>query len=99
MPDKLNFDDLTIIKAAFEVRFQDSLLIWDRAGAVWNETTSVLEGFKVTESNPNKVVLSRTTKSGMQLSLETARLGLVAIAPDKQLSELKDIATRFCLVA
>jgi hypothetical protein len=98
MADQLRFDDLALFHAAFEVRFEEALLIWDRSGVVWNETRQALPSLKRRHVEPNKVVFA-SEKPEIELALELERLGVIAHNPDKNLQELSGIVSKFTDIA
>lgn len=95
----LRFDDLALHQAAFEIRYGNAFLLWDRSGSVWAELLSAQPDLKATHAEPSKIVFARRGDRELQLTVEIRRLVVVAVQPDARLSEFSDIVTRFAEIA
>lgn len=91
----LRFDDLTLFNVAFEVRFDQAFLVWDRSGAIWNDVNKAVPDLKAKHVEPNKVVFGTQGKSELDLSVELSRLGIIASNPEKTLREFSETAAKF----
>jgi hypothetical protein len=95
----LRFEDLTLLQAAFEVRFEEACLLWDRAGVVWDDTLKVIPNLKRQHTEPSRVVFATLNKPQMELSIEIARLGVIEHQPDKRLEGFSEIVSKFADIA
>jgi len=62
----MNFADFLIRQLTFEVRYDDSHLIWDVAGRITRELLDIWPGLKLEEGKPNQQVLK-----GQKLQVQT----------------------------
>ena len=95
MSEALKFDDLSLSKAAFEVRYDNAFLLWDRSGSIWTQIILKQPELRVARAEPSKVVFASRGERELQLTLELGRLGVIAINPDKKLSAFTELVTRF----
>jgi hypothetical protein len=95
MAGDLHFEDLGILSAAFETRFDEALLMWDRAGTLWDQVTKVVPDLKRQHVEPSKVVFSSQNRQELELTAELGRLGVVEHRPDKKLQRFSEIVTKF----
>jgi hypothetical protein len=95
MSTRLSFDDFTLHQAAFEVRFDDAFLLWDRSGIVWKKVVALYTDLKPAHVEPSKVLFERRGDRDLQLGLETRRLGVAGMHPDSKLAEFSRVASQF----
>jgi hypothetical protein len=69
----LTLEDLDFSQFSFELRFAHSYLLWDRAGQIWQETTSLLPKATVTNAAPNKIAMR---DGPVDLNVEPNRVGV-----------------------
>lgn len=94
MPN-ITFQDLRLFHAAFEVRFDEALFLWDRAGQVWDQTLKAIGGLKRQHAEPNKVVFASLAPPSVELTAELGRLGVIEHNPDSKLEFLSETASKF----
>jgi hypothetical protein len=91
----ITFDDLRLFHAAFEVRFDEALSLWDRAGEVWDRTLKAIGGLKRQHAEPNKVVFASVGAPSVELTAELGRLGVIQHNPDNKLEFLAETSSKF----
>jgi hypothetical protein len=97
---RLSFDDLGLFNAAFELRFDESYRLWDRAGDLWSETLGAFPELKRQHAEPNRVVFASIgTPVQRELTVELNRLVIVEHGPDKQLKHFAETVNRFAGIA
>jgi len=96
---RLEFDDLHLYFAAFEVRFDDSFLIWDRSGAIWSEILRRFPEFKLRHAEPNRVTFGTSCDDEMQVAVQVGLVNVSVVLPDKKLERLSRVATHMTEVA
>ena len=96
---RLSFDDFALHQAAFEVRFDDAFLVWDRSGSVWKQVIAIYKDLKATHVEPSKVLFERRGDHELQLGLETRRLGVAGMRPDSRLAEFGRVVSQLAEIA
>src|ERR1700728_33457 len=97
---RLEFDDLHLYFAAFEVRFDDSYLIWDRSGAVWSDILRRFPELKLKHVEPNRVAFGTSRDDDeMQIAVQVGLVNVSVVLPDKKLERLTRAATHVTEVA
>ncbi len=99
MAGNLRFDELRLFQAAFEVRFDEALLLWDRAGLLWEQIVKAAPELKRQHAEPNRVVFASSSKPEMEITIELGRLGFVQYHPDKRLETFSDTVSKITNIA
>lgn len=90
------FDDLAIFNAAFEVRFDDAYLLWDKSGALWSEVAAAFPELTRQHAEPTRVVFASIGAAvERELTVEIGRMGFVEYNPDRQLKRFANAVDRF----
>lgn len=78
----LQLEDFALESAAFEVRYENALMLWDRAGTTWTEVEQALPGLKLIGAEPAKTAFQLDRRFQMTVALEMANV--IAVKPSKQ---------------
>jgi hypothetical protein len=84
-------DDLDFSQFSFELRFGHSYLIWDRAGRIWQEAIRLFPKAKVTNAEPNKIVVR---EGPIDLTIEPNRVG-IQLFDQERLKDIPTVAAKF----
>ncbi len=90
MPQGLDFSDLHLRQAAFELRFSKNYLLWDRSGLIWREVARKFTALEVEHAEPGKIIF-RLDKL-QQTSLEPERWWITAHEPTASLESFFEVA-------
>lgn len=85
-------DDLETETAVLELRYGDAFLIWDVAGALWSEMTSLFPGLAHGDVQPNHQVFETET---IQMTVQLGACRLASRGPDA-VKEVISAANAFC---
>jgi len=78
------------------LRFDESFLLWDRAGALWSEVAAAFPDLKRQHVEPARVVFASIgAPVERELTVEIGRMGFVEYNPDRQLKRFAEAVDRF----
>lgn len=67
-------EDFKLEKAAFEVKYENALLLWDRSGALWTAVGTVLDAVKMVQAQPNLTVFIAGKNKELFCGLDSTRV-------------------------
>jgi hypothetical protein len=92
----LELSSFKLAQANFEVRFQPSLLHWDRAGVIWTQLTRKYPGFQVQQANPNHTSFLQENRYKLDLVLDKANVA--AFYPEQSLREFTELLENYLAI-
>jgi hypothetical protein len=93
MTSQINFMDLKLTQATFEVRYDNSYFLWDRAGVIWTKITSLWPDLKIERIEPSITTFKLENK--YQLSVNLDKAYIVDLKPSSSLKEFMEKANDF----
>jgi len=84
-PQTLDFTQMTLERASFELRFPVTFLLWDRSGALWTRAKAAEPELKPGHVEPARI----TFRTGsMEATVETEAARIIANRPERPLKQL-----------
>ncbi|MGH6825789.1 hypothetical protein [Methyloceanibacter sp.] len=80
--------------ATFEIRYLDAFLIWDRAGAIWNEVAADYPNLQVDKASPQEVKVVIDQSSQAEVGINQSRCTVAE--PKSNLSDLQNLSDTVC---
>lgn len=93
MDKKLNFADLKLSQAAFEVRYDKNYKLWDHAGSLWTGINSLWPGLKLDKIDPNAGHFLLENQYDLSVTLENAHI--IDLKPSSNLNTFMERADIF----
>jgi hypothetical protein len=91
-----DLSQLKLARVAYEVRYDQALLIWDKAGSIWTEIRKRFPGLAMAKAEPNGVVFKLGDK--YELSVGIDRAVIIASLPARELIDFARDARQFVAV-
>jgi hypothetical protein len=73
----------------FELRYDQAYLLWDKAGAIWQDIRKANPNIKLREAGPAKVVM--TIDRRFQLTIELDKLNISVFTPPSSMDDFIDL--------
>lgn len=80
--------------AVLEIRYDNSFLLWDRAGSIWNSFTKKHPELKIEQAEPNKQRF--TDGKSFEYQIETNRAHVSEKRPSSALDKFKNFSDHLC---
>ncbi len=89
----LNFSDFSLTRAVLEVRYANAYILWDRAGKIWADISSLWPDVKVMTVQPSTTAFRLEDKYDLSVQFDKAHI--IDLKPTSSLDDFMERADRF----